>query len=99
MAPHRLWYGNNAFFERSMSLSAPEKPSPDLNVAHRIQGELQQALLSFDLEGAVLFGSRARRETGADSDVDLLAVARGRDAGVRAGNSSGCLPDCRWMSC
>ena len=38
---------------------------------------LQNARLPFRLCGALLFGSTARRNTTADSDIDLLVVAEG----------------------
>jgi len=57
-------------------LAVISKQGQDRAVELQIRRGLQGATLSFELEGAVLFGSAARGEAGLESDIDLLVVGR-----------------------
>lgn len=52
--------------------------SLDANTAHALDLFLEQVRAVFDVEGAYLFGSRARQDHRPDSDADVAILLRGQ---------------------
>lgn len=51
----------------------------DVDTVKAARAFIAKAASQYDLSGAILFGSRARRNHGPDSDADIAVLLRGRN--------------------